>query len=95
MLKANQHMRYMWIPHTDAVVVVTNNPHSPGAALPPAPAAHSDTERMAPLHKLLQVPDTCPKPSFPVQLDLLLSSTLDVQPWFPLLCMSVRCGTIH
>lgn len=59
MLKANQHMRYMWIPHTDVVVVVTNNPHRPGAPLPPAPAAHSDAERTAPLRALLQVPVTC------------------------------------
>ena len=27
LLRANQHLRYMWIPHTDRVVVVTNNPH--------------------------------------------------------------------
>ena len=68
MLKANQHMRYMWIPHTDAVVVVTNNPHSPGAPLPPAPTAHSDAERTAPLRALLQVPVSCPKTYMSLQL---------------------------
>lgn len=26
LLRNNQHIRYMWIPYTDAVVVVTNNP---------------------------------------------------------------------
>ena len=26
MLRENQHLRYMWIPYTDSVVVVTNNP---------------------------------------------------------------------
>ena len=25
-LRNNQHIRYMWIPYSDAVVVVTNNP---------------------------------------------------------------------
>lgn len=54
-------MRYMWIPHTDAVVVVTNDPHPPGAPLPPAPAAHTDAERTSPLQALLQVPILCPK----------------------------------
>lgn len=26
MLRENKHLRYMWIPYTDSVVVVTNNP---------------------------------------------------------------------
>ena len=25
-LRDNRHLRYMWLPHTDSVVVVTNNP---------------------------------------------------------------------
>lgn len=50
----NQHMRYMWIPHTDAVVVVASNP-LPAGAPPPAlpPPAFSEEERTRPLRELL------------------------------------------
>ena len=46
----NQHMRYMWIPHTDAVVVVASNPLPAGVPLPPLPpATFSEEERSRPL----------------------------------------------
>lgn len=57
-LKANKHLRYMWIPYTDSVVVVTNNElqgegegegHSSEA-----PQKHTYSERLAPLRQLLQ-----------------------------------------
>jgi len=50
----NQHMRYMWIPHTDAVVVVASNP-LPAGAPPPTlpPPAFSEEERTRPLRELL------------------------------------------
>jgi L-galactono-1,4-lactone dehydrogenase len=35
----HQHMRYMWLPHTDTVVVVTCDPVVEGMALPPPPTA--------------------------------------------------------
>mmetsp|Transcript_19443 Transcript_19443/g.49689 ORF Transcript_19443/g.49689 Transcript_19443/m.49689 type:complete len:439 (-) Transcript_19443:314-1630(-) len=35
---SHQHMRYMWIPHTDTVVVVTCDPVPEDAMLPPKPA---------------------------------------------------------
>ena len=55
----NQHMRYMWIPHTDAVVVVASNP-LPAGAPPPAlpPPAFSEEERACCV--LCCVPTTAP-----------------------------------
>ena len=55
LLRANQHLRYMWIPHTDRVVVVTNNPHRVGRAPPRVRASYTDAERLAPLRTLLKV----------------------------------------
>lgn len=50
----NQHMRYMWIPHTDAVVVVASNPLPAGAPLPVLPPpAYSEEEATRPLRELL------------------------------------------
>ena len=53
-LRSNQHVRYMWVPHTDTVVVVTNNPVPPDAALPAVSKAYSDEERLAPFRSLLK-----------------------------------------
>ena len=36
LLASNRHLRYMWIPYTDTVVVVTNNPIAE-VAPPPSP----------------------------------------------------------
>ncbi len=55
LLRANQHLRYMWIPHTDRVVVVTNNPHRQGRAPPRVRTTYTDAERLAPLRTLLKV----------------------------------------
>ena len=53
-LAANRHLRYMWLPHTDDVVVVTANPL---AGCPPGTKATSlppDSYRLAPLRALLR-----------------------------------------
>ncbi len=34
LLAQNRHLRYMWIPYTDSVVVVTNNPVKEVSRLP-------------------------------------------------------------
>ena len=50
----NQHMRYMWIPHTDAVVVVASNPLLEGAPTPPLPKpAYTEAEMTQPLRELV------------------------------------------
>lgn len=56
-LKENKHLRYMWIPSTDAVVVVQCNEESSTAAKHAATlryAAYSQDERMDPLRSLLR-----------------------------------------
>jgi L-galactono-1,4-lactone dehydrogenase len=60
LLSTYQHVRYMWIPHTDAVVVVGSNPCAwdtvlTGAEDYPhkAATAFTDAERLAPLRDLL------------------------------------------
>ena len=45
-------MRYMWIPHTDTVVVVTCDPISDSMPAPPAPTI-GEYEATAPLRELL------------------------------------------
>jgi hypothetical protein len=45
----------MWIPHTDRVVVVTNNPHKPGKPPPRVRTSYTDAERLAPFRTLLKV----------------------------------------
>jgi L-galactono-1,4-lactone dehydrogenase len=68
-LKANKHVRYMWLPYTDAAVVVTSNPCGAARAAAPAPspaaaAAAAEAEaaahalRVAPLVKLLREADS-------------------------------------
>merc|ERR1712087_353380 len=48
---AHQHMRYMWIPYTDTVVVVTCDPLPEG--LPPLPPPADEDRATAPLRELL------------------------------------------
>eukprot|EP00962_Isochrysis_galbana_P038712 scaffold13771_cov105-Isochrysis_galbana.AAC.1 len=50
---AHQHMRYMWIPHTDTVVVVTCDPLPPGGLAEPLPPPTDDVHATEPLRKLL------------------------------------------
>lgn len=57
-LQSNRHARYMWIPHTDAVVVVTSNPHPKSAPLPRGSwwrrePTYSESEKTAAFQKLL------------------------------------------
>lgn len=55
LLRENRHVRYMWIPHEDAVVVVTNNPTLPGVLGEGQgePSKTSDAEKLRPLRELL------------------------------------------
>ena len=41
-LADHQHIRYMWIPHTDSVVVVGSNPLPEGVAVPKPTSAYSE-----------------------------------------------------
>jgi len=57
-LRENQHLRYMWIPYTDTVVVVRSNPVSDaaaavqGQAAAAAAAAQNEKQRLQPLREL-------------------------------------------
>eukprot|EP00892_Ulva_mutabilis_P004800 jgi/Ulvmu1/2692/UM014_0148.1 len=55
-LKQNKHLRYMWIPYTDSVIVVKCNPTKQSA--PPGPGwfgkTFTDDEKLKPLRELLQ-----------------------------------------
>jgi L-galactono-1,4-lactone dehydrogenase len=66
LLTEHKHVRYMWIPYTDAVVCVTNDPAPPEStdrntkrgyfawnAKPPQDQSKSDEERLRPLTNLL------------------------------------------
>ena len=46
-LQENQHVRYMWVPYTDSVIVVTNNPITEGGAMPVLEATYTNEERLA------------------------------------------------
>jgi L-galactono-1,4-lactone dehydrogenase len=50
---AHKHMRYMWIPHTDTVVVVTCDPLIDGQPPPPPPPPEAEKAAVAPLRELL------------------------------------------
>ena len=50
---SHQHMRYMWIPHTDTVVVVTCDPIRDGMPTPTAASAADELAATAPLRELL------------------------------------------
>jgi L-galactono-1,4-lactone dehydrogenase len=52
LLKQHKHMRYMWIPYTDAVVVVTNDPQDQVETIPKLPTI-SEEARFRPLTDLL------------------------------------------
>jgi L-galactono-1,4-lactone dehydrogenase len=54
-LRQNQHLRYMWLPYTDKVVVVQCNPASARAAAAAAASKprYSRDEQLAPLRQLL------------------------------------------
>lgn len=52
LLTQYKHMRYMWIPYTDAVVVVTNHPEDLVEEIPNEPTVPED-QRFAPLRDLL------------------------------------------
>ena len=53
LLKDYKHMRYMWIPYADAVVVVTNQPESEYETLPDTTFSMTEEERFQPLTDLL------------------------------------------
>ncbi|OQR97809.1 L-gulonolactone oxidase [Achlya hypogyna] len=63
LLVDNQHLRYMWLPYTDKVVVVTCKPFT-GAEVP-APTISSDMDaRLESLRALYQQVATVPEPDF-------------------------------
>jgi len=53
LLKKHKHMRYMWIPYTDSVVVVTNDPEDQVDKIPKLPTISED-ERFRPFRDLLK-----------------------------------------
>ena len=54
-LKEHQHIRYMWIPHTDTVVVVGSNPLAANAKVQTASAFKSEAKKVEPMVKLREV----------------------------------------
>ena len=53
-IREYQHIRYMWIPHTDTVVVVASNPLKPGEREPRTKSRYSEKKRTEPLVRLLR-----------------------------------------
>ena len=53
LLKSYKHVRYMWIPYEDTVVVVTNDPEDATGAVTPKATTFTDEERFRPLKDLL------------------------------------------
>ena len=53
-LANHQHIRYMWIPHTDSVVVVGSNPLPEGVAVPKPTSAYSEARKTEPMVRLLR-----------------------------------------
>lgn len=53
-LREHQHIRYMWIPYTDTVVVVASNPLKPGEREPRIKSGYSEKKRVEPLVRLLR-----------------------------------------
>jgi len=78
-----QHIRYMWIPHTETVVVVASNPLKPGEKEPRIRAGYAEKKRVEPLVRLLKevAPDVDPKGMGFGQLrdELLKVNPLDVE----------------
>ena len=62
-LREYQHIRYMWIPHTETVVVVASNPLKPGEREPWIRSGMSEKKRVEPLVRLLKevAPDVNPE----------------------------------
>lgn len=63
LMKSNKHLRYMWIPHTDSVVIVTCNPFA-GSEMPKGAAAivdqkFSESERLEAARNLLNSHPSC------------------------------------
>eukprot|EP00850_Spirogloea_muscicola_P004349 SM000018S03714 [mRNA] locus=s18:972699:975136:- [translate_table: standard] len=52
LLQGNQHVKYLWIPYTDAVVVVTCNPLPEGASAPPGGSSLPEGQRLAHVRRL-------------------------------------------
>uniref|UniRef100_A0A7S3Z880 FAD-binding PCMH-type domain-containing protein n=1 Tax=Lotharella globosa TaxID=91324 RepID=A0A7S3Z880_9EUKA len=53
-LKNNKHIRYMWLPYTDTVVVVTNNPTTKPPGVVGSELSDAEEERrLKPMHQLL------------------------------------------
>lgn len=57
LLAENRHLRYMWIPHTDDVIVVTGNPVKPGDE--PIDPIYAEQDRLAPARNLLKSHPSC------------------------------------
>lgn len=57
LLAKNRHLRYMWIPYTDDVIVVTCNPVKPGEE--PEPPSFSDDKRLTSARQLLIAHPKC------------------------------------
>ena len=78
-----QHIRYMWIPYTETVVVVASNPLKPGEKEPRIRAGYAEKKRVEPLVRLLKevAPDVDPKGMGFGQLrdELLKVNPLDVE----------------
>jgi L-galactono-1,4-lactone dehydrogenase len=53
LLRSFKHVRYMWIPYEDAVVVVTNDPEDTTGVVTPMATTFTDEERFRPLKDLL------------------------------------------
>lgn len=57
LLSENRHLRYMWIPHTDDVIVVTCNPAQADDEV--IPSVYSTDERLGPARHLLKSHPSC------------------------------------
>lgn len=53
-IREYQHIRYMWIPYTDTVVVVASNPLKPNEKEPRTRSAYSEKKKVEPLVRLLR-----------------------------------------
>lgn len=54
LLEEHKHARFMWIPYTDAVIVVTNDEFDPAIQeVPPSISSESEEEKKKPLTDLL------------------------------------------
>jgi L-galactono-1,4-lactone dehydrogenase len=82
-LREYQHIRYMWIPYTDTVVVVASNPLKANEKKPRIKSGYSDKKRVEPLVRLLRelAPDVDPANMGFGQLrdELLKINPLDVE----------------